>query len=406
MSQPAPVAAPDAAFVDTPALLTRWHLVAVATVIAFGLVSGVLQILSWQSDGRAAAETQQLVRVQGIKSSLLRADALATTGYLTAGLEPTAKKQEYADTVNGALAEIADAAEAQPADRAALAALNQQVETYTTDVAQAEVYNRQGLPLGIAYQTAASTQLRDDAIPIVDALVKANAQRSQEAMGGQHPWWLLLVGILAIGVLVLVNQQMARAFRRRINGGLLVAAAIVALTTLVTAIAAFAHAHGNNQTEDGAYREAVAAATARTAADSAKADESLRLINRGSGQSYETDWSRQSKQVDANAPSADLAGWRTYVERHRQVVALDEDNRWRQAVVLATTGDASGSTAPLDRFDQRMQGDVRSAAQKATGDLSSGRTLELLLGILTVLLGVVAAVMVSSGIAARRKEFL
>ncbi|HYG92973.1 MAG TPA: hypothetical protein VD859_05230, partial [Nocardioides sp.] len=61
--------------VDTPRLLNRWQLIGMTVAIVFGVLSALVQFLSWQSDGRAADDTEQLVRVQEIQSSLLRADA-------------------------------------------------------------------------------------------------------------------------------------------------------------------------------------------------------------------------------------------------------------------------------------------------------------------------------------------
>lgn len=404
---PAPTAAPAApSFVDTPALLTRLNLIAVATVVAFGVLSAFLQVLAWQSDGRAAGDTDQLARVQNIESSMLRADALATNGYLLAGLEPNDRKHEYDAAIASVLNDIADAAEAQPADRAALAALNQQIEDYTSNVAQAAVYDRLGYPLGIAYQQTASQQLRDDAKPIVEALVAANQKRSQDAMGGQHPTWLLALGVLALVALFLVNRQLAQLFRRRFNPGLVVAAVIVLLTTLVTVALAFADARSNSHTESHSYRLASAAATARTAANDAKAIESLRLINRGSGSVWEPQWQAARATVEKTAPADDLASWRTYAQRHEAIVKLDDTNQWKRAVVAATSGATTGASAPFDTFNGKLQALAKSASAQASHDLRSGRVIALLLSILSALLGLVAAVAVSRGIGERQKEFL
>ncbi|HJQ05428.1 MAG TPA: hypothetical protein VJ872_08290 [Nocardioides sp.] len=404
---PAPAAAPAApGFVDTPALLRRLNLVAVVAVVAFGVLSAFLQLLAWQSDGRAGDDTDQLVRVQAIESSMLRADALATNGYLLAGLEPNTRKHEYADAVADVLQKIADAAEAQPADRAALAALNEQIEDYTSSVAQAAVYDRLGYPLGIAYQQTASKQLREVAKPIVEGLVTANQKRSQDAMHGQHPFWLLLVGVLAVGALFYVNQQLARTFRRRFNTGVVIAAAIVAGTTLVTAAVALAASRSNSHTESHAYRDATRAATARTAANDAKAIESLRLINRGAGSTWEPFWDAARDVVEKSTPAGDLRDWKTYVQRHDAIIKLDDSNQWKAAVADATSSGAAGSSEPLDSFNATMDKLATSAGQQASHDLRSGRAIALVLSVLTALLGLVAAVSVTRGIGERQKEFL
>ncbi|TIC88004.1 hypothetical protein E8D34_06855 [Nocardioides sp. GY 10113] len=399
-----PGAAP--AFVDTPALLARWQGIGIAVVAAFAVVAALLQILAWQADGRAADDTEQLVRVQEIQSSLLRADALSTNTYLVAGLESAEKRAEYDDAIDEVLALIADAAEAQPADRAALAALNTQVNDYATGIAQARVNNRLGNPVGAAYQTQASDQLRTQARPILDNLVAANTERAEGAMNSYHPVWLALAGIAALVALWWLNRQLARAFRRRLNRGLVAAGVLVLLVTLATTLLAWFEDNANEDLRDGAFATAVDSAAARTAANDAKANESLRLILRGSGQTAEDNWALAASTVREDAPSAALGPWRTYVERHRAIVTKDESNDWEGAVRLATTAGKGGSTAPLDQVDATLQDSVDAAASDATAGLRGDRWLTLTLGLLTALVGAAAAFAVAHGIGVRRKEFL
>ena len=80
----------------------------------------------------AADNTEQLVRVQNIQSTLFRADALATNAFLVGGLEPPEQRQAYDDAIDQVTRQIADAAQAQPADSEVLAALNAAVNRYTT----------------------------------------------------------------------------------------------------------------------------------------------------------------------------------------------------------------------------------------------------------------------------------
>jgi hypothetical protein len=405
---PAPAVAgqPAPSYVDTPALLNRWQLIGMSVAIVFGIVSALVQFASWQSDGRAADDTEQLVRVQEIQSSLLRADALATNAFLVAGLEDPAQRKEYDDAIDTVLRDIANAAEAQPADRQALAALNEQVDTYSTYIAQARANNRQGFPVGAGYQTAASAQLRNEAIPILDALVKANTDRANGAMGGQHPIWLVIVGLAALAGLWWLNRELARTFRRRFNKGLVIAAAIVAVVTLVTAAGAWIRDSSNDSLRGGEFQDAVSSAVARTAANDAKANESLRLIKRGSGADNEKTWGEQAAVVEKNVPAADLGDWTTYTDRHKTIVELDDSNKWLDAVDLATTDDAeTGATAPFDKFDGSLADDITKASGTAIDDLRSGRVIALVLSALTLLLGVGAAMSVARGIGQRRREF-
>ncbi|MBM9459226.1 hypothetical protein JK386_04875 [Nocardioides sp. zg-536] len=404
--QAAPGAQPGqgqvAPYVDTPGLLNRWQLIGMSTAIVFGLLSALLQFSGWQADGRAADDTEQLVRVQEIQSSLLRADALATNTFLAGGLEDPAQRAEYDDAIESVLRLVVAAAEAQPADGNALAALNVEVDRYTTGVAQARDYNRQRYPLGAEYLSGASTALRADALPILAELVEANTERAEDAMGGQHPVFLLLLGLTVAGVLVWLNSRLARHFRRRINKGVAVAVLVVAVVTALSVIGAGVRDTANDSLREDEFAAAVSEATARTAANDAKANESLRLIKRGSGATFEEAWQASSKAVTDSGTSHEVQ-WNAYVADHDKIVGLDESGRWEEAVELAIS--PKGSTATLDAFDSAAAKSVTSNSDTAIEELRSGRALALLFSVLTLLLGVAAAVAVARGIGERRKEF-
>ncbi len=227
---------------DTPRLLNRLQVLAVTACVLFGVVAALLQVLAWQANGRAADNTEQVVRVQEIESLMLRADALATNSFLVGGLEPVEARAEYDDAINRVLALITDAADAQPADRAALARLSAKVSEYTNAVTQARDYNRQQLPIAIAYLNNASRQ----------DLRRRRSLLDPEHPGGtrhrQHPacrgrdgrattrgcsswsacslWWRSSC----------VNRLIAQRFRRRFNVGLVVAAVVVGVLTLITSL--------------------------------------------------------------------------------------------------------------------------------------------------------------------------
>ncbi|WP_051485400.1 hypothetical protein [Nocardioides sp. J54] len=402
---PAPASKPDAV-VDTPALLNRWQLIGMSVAIVFGVLSALVQFLGWQADGRAAADTEQLVRVQKIQSSLLNADALATNSFLVGGLEDPDQRAQYDDAVDEVLTLVTQAADAQPADQQVLAELNVAVNDYATAVAQARANNRLGYPIGAEYLSAASSELDERAMPILDALVEANTERAEGAMNGQHPFWLLLIGVAALAVLVWLNQQLAEAFRRRINKGLVVAGVIVLVVTAVAVFGAFLRDSSNDSLQEEEFAAAVELADTRTAANAAKATESLRLIKRGGGATFEQQWQESVDEVEDGLSRAEVVAlWDTYKERHAEIVRLDDAGRWDAARTLATRTDEQGSTAPFAAFDGFLAEDTDANAAAATDELRSGRAVALVTSILTVLLGVAAAVAVARGIGERRREF-
>jgi len=390
---------------DVPRLLNRWQAIAVVTCIAFGVLAALFQLLAWQATGRAADNTEQLVRVQEIQSSLFRADALATNAFLIGGLEPADQRAEYDAALDQVLRQITDAAQAQPADRDALAALNAAVSAYATTNTQARDNNRQGFPVGAEYLKSASAVLRTDAVRVLQSLVRANTERADTELDGQNTLPLFLTGAVAVALLWWVNRQMARRFRRRFNQGLAAAVLMIVVITLFGTFFSAQRSGDNGDLRNGDFAVALDEASARTAANDAKANESLRLIARGSGDVYESAWTTAADAVDGAASPQTLPLWQAYVARHEEVVSLDEAGSWDAAVAEATTTGAEGSSQALDAFDVASQEVIDDAAFLTTDNLRSGAFTALVLIAVTLLVGLVAAGAATWGIAQRRKEY-
>jgi hypothetical protein len=387
---------------NVPHLLNRWQVVVVAVCLTFGVLAALVQLLAWQAGDRAADNTAQLVRVQNIETSLYRADALASNAFLGGGLEPAEQRAAYDDTINEVLRQIADAADAQPADREALAALNEQVSAYTTGVTQARDNNRQAFPVGAQYLREASAALRVDAAPVLAALADANSTRAEDEMDSQHPWWLLGLALLAIAALWLVNREIAKRFHRRFNTGLLVAALAFAVLSFFAVSYASAQNGAHDDLRAGSFEDAVDEATARTAANDAKALESRRLIDRASGDEVDLPWQEAAAIVDDNTSFS--GAWGTYEAAHAEVDTFDVDGDWDNAVRLATSTEVGGSTYAFDRFDSASADAIEKAGSTATDELSSN-TVGLVLALVTLLGGLLGGAVATWGINQRRREY-
>ena len=170
------------------------------------------------------ADTAQLIRVQKIQSNLLSADATATNAFLVGGLEPPAQRAVYDQALSSTSSLIVEAAQAQPADAAALSALNQQVASYAATIEQARANNRQGLPVGAQYLRNASADLRSTALPILDNLVSSNAARAADDMDARVGYVFPVIALLALVGVIVGQIWLARRFKRRINVGMLASA--------------------------------------------------------------------------------------------------------------------------------------------------------------------------------------
>ena len=393
----------------TPGWLAQWRLVIAAVCIIASAVTAFMLFSTWQDTRAASADTAQLVRVQTIKVNLLRADALATNAFLVGGLEPAEQRAAYDTALAQVERTLTDAAAAQPADRAALAALNDAVLTYTSSMELARANNRQGFPVGAAYLTQASTGLRSTALPLVDNLVMANQQRSRDAMS-PLPWILVVIpGLLALLALGYLNRQLAARFRRRLNVGIVAAGAATLVMVVLAGVAAGKQGSEDSSLLKGSYATVVNGVIARSAANDAKANESLRLISRGSGETYEKKWSAAATTIVDKTSRGGLLSvadqWRTYAAAHAKIVELDTAGNWDQAVAAATSSASGSSTADFTAFDTSLREVVDAAGSRTTADLDSGRFLFLGLIVLALLAGLAGAASAWRGVTTRLEEY-
>ena len=118
--------------------------------LIFGVV-GALIFGYFLSRSPTEASARQLIRVQKIQTDLLTADATATNAFLIGGLERPAQRATYDQAITEASALIAESARAQPADGAALSALNDEI------VHAPAPSSRRGPTIGRVYRWEPST---------------------------------------------------------------------------------------------------------------------------------------------------------------------------------------------------------------------------------------------------------
>jgi len=404
------------AMAGTPGRLRALALLGVVVSLVFGLSAFSIFGSTDSALGRGKANTAQLVRIQAIHTNLARADADATNAFLVGGLEPADQRADYTRSMAQASQLIADAARAQAADGPALGALNSSVLTYASLVEQARATNRQALPVGAQYLRLASSGLRADALPILDALVRANQARVgvelDNAAGGSTA--LIAAGVLA--VLALVGGMVWLSWRthRYVNPPLAAATGAILVTLVIGAFALSGVGSRVSQVRDGSYAATLASATARIAAFDAKSNESLTLIARGSGSAFEKAWEGSSKVVtDQSAAAARLSSdakrigelWTAYASTHAQIRKADDGGRWEAAVAQATGSGATSANATFDAFDSSSGAVLTSSTRSASDSLDGPRTWLQLAAWLGLLVGLAAAVSAWWGVSLRLEEY-
>jgi len=311
---------------------------------------------------------------------------------------------------------IALAAKAQPADGPALGALNDSVLTYAGLIEQARATNRQALPVGAQYLRVASSGLRSDALPILDALVKANGARVSaefDAATGASAA-LIASGVFALLVLFGGMVWLSRRTHRYVNVPLAGATLTILLTLVIGSISLAAVGSRVGTVRDSSYATALATATARIAAFDAKSNESLTLIARGSGSAFEKAWVSSSDVVtDQSAAAARLSSdaarmsglWKGYVDTHKQIRTNDDRGQWDLAVKQAIGSDPTSANATFDAFDADSGATLTSSSRAASDSLDAPRAWLPFAAWLGLLVGIAAAVSVWWGVSLRLEEY-
>ena len=401
----------------------RLRIAAAAAVLAC-LVFALLGGSAFQAWGGALDDARgdaaQLVRVQGIQNNLLAADAAAANAFLSggaggAGAGGAAQAVSYASAASTAAGQVVAAAAANPADAAVLASVNDELATYKGLVERALANNRQQLPVGAAYLRQAGDLLRGTIVPSLDQVSAADRQRVTDAYGSADAATgrLVAAGVIVLLGLVLVQLWLARRTHRILNP-MLAAGTVGVLVALVAgAVALSGTAKRTTDVGSTSYAATVALAQARTAAFDAKSQESLGLINRGNsgpnekllGADLATATSSLAAARSAGAAGASADRLTAWSAAHKAVRALDDKGKWVDARDAATGTGPGTSNAVFALFDTASAADLAAQAKAVDDGLSASRTLLLVLGWLTLVLGLVAAGAAWSGVSQRLEEY-
>jgi len=407
---PSPAAKAAESTMSTPQRLRLLSLGVVVVGLVIGVIGALIFTYLAVSLSRAKADTAQLIRVQKIQSNLLSADATATNAFLVGGLEPPAQRAAYDQAMSSTSSLIAEAAQAQPADGTALAALNQQVLSYAGMIEQARANNRQGLPIGAQYLRNASAQLRSDALPILNNLVSANAARATDEMKAGAGYIVLVIALLGLGGVIAAQVWLARRFKRKINVGMLASSIVLLMLVIGSLIVVLQLRSSLQEISSGSLAAVNTAADARINANDAKSNESLTLIARGSGQAFEAAWKSSADSVAENlgrlTDKPELVGqWQAYTDVHTQIRALDDEGQWDKAVAKATGSANDSSNTVFGAFDSNLAGYLDGVSQEASNSLANEQPVMVVAAVLILLGGLAAALLGRRGVAERLREY-
>ena len=365
---------------STPGRLTVLMLV----LLAIGLATGLLGVVSAAQrsslvDGVRGSSGPLAVQAQELYRSLSDADATAASAFLSNGVEPAELRGRYERDIAAATAALASAAGGSAGDQPSIRQLSAQLPVYTGLIETARTLNRQGLPLGAAYLREASGLMREQLLPAAQQLFRfATEQLAEQRRGASSPpWFVLVFSVVTLVALLLVQRRLSRLTHRLFSPGL-VGATVAALFLGVWVSSGWVSVGSDlsaAQREGSSQVELLTAA--RIAALQARADESLTLVARGNGGTFEQDYkkqiadlsgllgrARQAATDDAvrgaiDAATADIKAWQT---THQKLRGVDDGGNFAEAVKLAIGSDKDSSATVFSRLDDTLGQAIKTAS--------------------------------------------
>ena len=322
---------------------------------------------------------------------------------------------------------VAVSAAANSSDLEQLSAASRLLGSYVGLVEQARANNRQGFPVGAAYQRQANGIVSNadpdtpDIVSSLRAVEESQRAHINASLASAHRAgvWLQVTGWLLFVALVVGSWWMWRTFRRVVN--IPIAIALLALFLLLL-IGGIKQAAAVSDTDDAIGTElagADKAAQARAAAFEARSQEALTLINRGNGAANEANWElgndivtreMSSRLGSDDGLSTDAASaYASYAEAHTEIRKLDNAGNWDQAVAVSLgaqqTATGVNSADAFDGFDQAVGKIATTEGSAASARLSSAVHPLNSLRDIVFLAGLVIAVLAALGCGQRLKEY-
>jgi hypothetical protein len=392
-------------FRDTPRILARHRNVLTVLIVLWALTSIATLGSVRSSMAKARRASAQVELVQQTKIRLTRADSLATSGFLSGGLQSDQALAAFATDIreaNVGLGQIQQGTEGQKTKESVRA-----ISEYLTDVTAAQANNRQGFPVGATYQKTASKLLAEQVVGPLDS-TELSSRLSLDSGGSQFWMYRILSSIfilLMLVPLVLALLSLKGHSNRTINTPV-VAGLIVALLGYLFASSLSRSAVTNGfDNIKGPLHQRDLINQARVALYDAKSNEALTLIARGSGQSYEQKWRVSMATLNAalaGVSGVDRSSVDGYEQVHTQIRKLDDAGDWdtARAQVLPPRADRL-SSGQFERLDLSLESLMERQKMSNKFDVGPIALAQVILALAAAL----AAWLVRLGYAQRLKEY-
>ncbi|MFD1815220.1 hypothetical protein [Rhodococcus gannanensis] len=409
----------------TPLRITALAVGLIAIAILSGVVAAVQVTDRQQTLDTLHGEVEPLAHAaQDIYSALSIADAAATTAFLAGGIEPTEVRDRYTLAVGDASADLVDAAagidDSDTTSHDLLARLSVGVPMYTGLVETARVNNRNGLPVGSAYLSEASTMMQSTLLPLAEQLHSVQSARvvRMQAEFATPPWPAIVLLMVTLVALVVAQLLLARWTRRRLNAGLILASVAVTASLVWLVVAGLVSAASTSRALDEGARPLSELTTGRIVTQQARADETLGLVRRDFTGRYDDQFQQHLTDLDTLLERVVQGGMREgadevavadraledWADAHDRLMALLDGGDWDGAVSVAVgpAGESAIQYATADAYLTHAIGETRTALRSGVE-----RAVTTLTGLATGAVGLAAIAVagIAVGLWPRLREY-
>lgn len=416
----------------TPGLMTVISVILVLAILAAGgAMAG--QAANRQGDLNTLVNRTEPVSfaAQELYNSLSVADSVATTGFVenaAGGVDTQSSYREALDTASRAVIRAAAGID-DPSSRemSLILEIQEKLPMYSSLITEAGVNNRQGLPVGGAYITQASSMMQDEILPAAGELHSSTSSEvGRQQIALTQPNWFALSGLVAAVVLLVIAQLMLAAkTNRRINPGYLAATVLMTIAMLWAGGSALNTWASGSRGLDGATQPLEVLTSQRIAVQQTRTTEALSLVQRDYNSGNQTDFSQQVAAIDreleklrpgiGEREALDEAreNLRDWDSAHADVVSLVRQGDYTGAIrATVEDGEAVGSDdAPsvsesYQALDDNMRVLIDDTREQLREYLSDSRVAAQQVTSIVILLGLISALCVIQGTRPRLQEYL
>lgn len=419
----------------TPGRMSVFTVLAIIAVLVGGTVASSTITQRQSHHETLLAEVEPVANAsQTLYSSLTIADSAANTAFITGGIEPPELRERYLQAIADSSSSIIaasqglDRTDAESIDQ--LANINAQLATYTGLVETARTNNRVANPVGSAYLASASALMQDTILPAAADLYdrQSTSVGESDREWSSPPWASFFLLMLAIGVLVLMQQWLWRLTGRRVNPALALASLFMVAAFLLTMIAGFLAANDNARGLSEGAAPMNELTRQRINAQKVRAQETLNLVRRtdpegsaaeraailGGVRDTLTVYLDEDGSGTAGSVSLDADGAVTsaigaldqWMAAQNRADSLYQQGDYQGAISISSGQDEGDSGAAFDEFDQSMQGAIEEARDTLRTRIDKARRTSSVGPDLILALSTLAAFAVVVGIAPRVREYL